>query len=123
MSKLLTRADIDLQIAEQLLSTSGNPNDDYLITNIAAFHAQQAIEKALKYKIKISGMPYADTHNLEELINILESNKFAISSELKTVASDVSSWETSYQYDDDFYAVKSNVEYAVQSYKELRKQL
>lgn len=123
MSNLLERADSDVHVAESLLGPIGNPTNNYLITNVAAFHAQQAIEKALKYKIQAVGIPPIDTHNLTELLHALEHNGIVFSPVLKTQAFVISSWENDYQFNDDFHAVKSDVEYAIQLYKELRKQI
>ena len=50
MSNLLNRAESDIYIANYLLSPIGNPMNDELLTAQAAYHVQQAIEKALKYK-------------------------------------------------------------------------
>ena len=48
MSSLLRRAESDIAIAELLLSEEGNPTHDEMITDQAAYHVQQGIEKALK---------------------------------------------------------------------------
>ncbi len=58
MSDLLARAEADIRIARILLSPEGNPENDEMITDQAAYHAQQAIEKALKYQTEIAGVPY-----------------------------------------------------------------
>lgn len=45
----LERADADIQLAEKLLSSQWNPSNDELMYDMAAYHAQQGIEKLLKY--------------------------------------------------------------------------
>lgn len=55
MSNLLRRSESDAEIAALLLSDQGNPTNDEMIVDQAAYHAQQAIEKAMKYQLEISG--------------------------------------------------------------------
>lgn len=45
----LERADADIQLAEKLLSSQWNPSNDELMYDMAAYHAQQGIEKLLKF--------------------------------------------------------------------------
>lgn len=41
MSSLLARAQADIDIAKLLLSPEGNPSNDEMITDQAAYHVQQ----------------------------------------------------------------------------------
>jgi HEPN domain-containing protein len=43
------------------------------LTNIVAFHSQQAIEKSLKALIEYKKLPMAKTHNLEKLYKKLDN--------------------------------------------------
>ena len=43
------------------------------MTNIVAFHSQQAIEKSLKALIEYKKLPMAKTHNLEKLYKKLDN--------------------------------------------------
>ncbi len=43
------------------------------LTNIVAFHSQQAIEKSLKSVIEYHKLPFVKTHNLEKLYKSIES--------------------------------------------------
>jgi HEPN domain-containing protein len=56
----LARAQEDLRAVEMLL-------DDEGLTNIAAFHAQQCIEKCYKAVIEASGKPVPRVHDLVRL--------------------------------------------------------
>jgi len=76
MSNLLKRARSDIQIAKTLLSPVGNPASDEMITDQAAYHIQQGIEKALKYQTEISGVPY-------KKIRIRETQKKLLDRSLK----------------------------------------
>jgi HEPN domain-containing protein len=63
-------ADKDLQAAEIILK------DEYPLTNIAAFHCQQAIEKYLKAVLIEKNIPLVKTHDLIKLngmINEIEN--------------------------------------------------
>ena len=57
----IARADEDLQVAGILLGTAP-PH-----LGSAAYHAQQAAEKALKAFLTVQGMPFRPTHDLVEL--------------------------------------------------------
>lgn len=50
---LLDRADRDIYNARWLISPSGNPSNDELLDDMAAYHVQQGIENALKYALKM----------------------------------------------------------------------
>lgn len=57
----LSRAQEDLKTVEKLLDDAG-------LTNIAAFHAQQCIEKCLKAMIETTGNPVPRIHDLVRLV-------------------------------------------------------
>lgn len=101
MSSLLARARADAEIAKILLTEEGNPTHDEMITDQAAYHVQQAIEKALKFQTEMLGLEYKKTHNLVGLIVPLEENGFFVPNELKEKAYIISDWEASSRYNDD----------------------
>lgn len=119
MSSLLARARADIEISKILLTDEGNPTHDEMITDQAAYHAQQAIEKALKYQTEMFGLEYRKVHNLAALIPPLENAGFAVSEDLKAMAFIISGWEVSSRYDDDFSATKKDIEHAIRLYEEL----
>lgn len=123
MSNLLGRAEADISIARLLLSPSGNPTNDEMITNQAAYHVQQGIEKALKYQTEMMGIEYKKTHSLIGLITDLEKSGFIVSDALKSKAFLISDWEASSRYNDDFSAVRRDIEDAVILYEELKNQI
>lgn len=61
-------AQADIEIAKILMSPAGNPTNDELIVDQAAYHVQQGIEKALKYQTEMLGIEYKKIHNLIGLI-------------------------------------------------------
>ena len=123
MSNLLKRARTDIEIAKILMSPAGNPTNDEMITDQAAYHIQQGIEEALKYQTEISGLPYKKIHNLTGLIIDVENAGFAVSNELKAMAFQISDWEASSRYNDDFTVVKGDLERAIRLYEELEKRI
>ena len=123
MSGLLRRSESDVAIARILLSPEGNPTNDEMITDQAAYHVQQGIEKALKYQTEIMGIPYRKTHNLIGLISDLENHGFDVNQELKAKASIISDWEASSRYNDDFSAVRTEIEDAIKLYEDLKEDI
>ena len=75
------------------------------IKNIAAYHLQQAAEKAIKYQVYRSGMPYEDrsmyTHNLEKLILYAETKQISviIPEYIRTHSLILTDWEAGSRYD------------------------
>jgi len=61
-----------LNAAEDDLITIENLLDNPILTNIVAFHAQQAIEKSLKAIIEENGIVIIKTHNLQTLFLKIE---------------------------------------------------
>ena len=70
--KLLRLAIRDLRACDALLIASG------LDQAVAAFHAQQAAEKALKAVLVLRGLESRRTHDLEELASRLELQGLAL---------------------------------------------
>ena len=70
----LTRAQDDLRAADTLL---GDPE----LTHLAAFHAQQAVEKSLKAVIEHYDLGAIRTHSLTRLVEVI-SPRFRLSADL-----------------------------------------
>jgi HEPN domain-containing protein len=64
--QLLTMAETDHNALANMLSAQNFPEE------IFGFHAQQAIEKALKAWISMLRRPYPKTHDLSVLVGVLE---------------------------------------------------
>jgi HEPN domain-containing protein len=62
----LQHAEADLQYARL------GRNEPGMLLNLAAFHAQQAIEKALKALLVADQTDFPRTHDLEELLTIIQ---------------------------------------------------
>ena len=61
-----------LNTAEEDLIAIENLLDNPILTNIIAFHSQQAIEKSIKAIIEEFGIAFAKTHNLQTLLIKIE---------------------------------------------------
>ena len=62
----LAKADADLRACDELLSTSA-------LSEIAAFHAQQAAEKALKAFLVWTQVEFPKTHDIKRLLALCRS--------------------------------------------------
>lgn len=69
------------------------------------------------------GIPYRKTHYLAGLIPPLEAAGFPVSDELKEKAFIISGWEASSRYNDDFSAVKSDIEDVLRLYEALESEI
>jgi HEPN domain-containing protein len=64
---LLDGAKTDLKVCGLILTSY----EDDLSINLAAYHLQQAVEKALKFRINAMGEKYPMTHNIGQLTAVL----------------------------------------------------
>jgi HEPN domain-containing protein len=62
-----------LNAAEDDLITIGNILDNPILTNIVAFHSQQAIEKSIKAIVEEFSIAFTKTHNLQSLLVKIEA--------------------------------------------------
>jgi HEPN domain-containing protein len=100
----LAKADEDLRAVERLM----HPPEMF---GSAAFHCQQAFEKALKAYLVWNDTPFRKTHNLEELVRQCEAFDLRFH-ELLTLARQLSPFITEFRYPDiesevDTLAMKS----------------
>jgi HEPN domain-containing protein len=62
-----------LEFAQTDLRSCENNLEDEFVTNVVAFHAQQAVEKAFKALIEEKGIRMSRIHNLTRLCALTES--------------------------------------------------
>lgn len=62
-----------LEFAQTDLRSCENNLNDEFVTNVVAFHAQQAVEKAFKALIEEKGIRISRIHNLTRLLALTES--------------------------------------------------
>lgn len=96
---LLDNAEVDIKLAKYAVSPEGNPTNDELMLGAVAYHAQQAIEKALKYVLQTeAGKTETDkgykTHNISTLIEWVENEiDFPIPEKLIEMDNIITDWE------------------------------
>jgi len=69
---LLTHAASDLGACRVLMA------DDDMRDDVVGFHAQQAVEKALKVALVMADIDFPRTHDLRELVDIAVDNSVAV---------------------------------------------
>ena len=89
---LLDRAEADLVTARQMLK---NTADDVFI-DIAAYHAQQCIEKAVKFLIGLEGKTYIADHRLAVIIEDLSDEE--VKGLVDEIGVSIDSWATTARY-------------------------
>lgn len=86
-------AGIDLATAEKLAP------DPEMDDRPVGFHAQQAVEKAVKVALMLEGIDFPKTHDLEYLIVQAGKHSIAMAPELES-ASWLTPWAAEFRYDD-----------------------
>ena len=86
-------AEIDLATAEKLAP------DPEMDDRPVGFHAQQAVEKAVKVALMLKGIDFPKTHDLEYLIVLAGKHSIAMEPELES-ASWLTPWAAEFRYDD-----------------------
>jgi HEPN domain-containing protein len=91
---LLDRADDDLTLVRRV------ERDADIADAIVGFHAQQAVEKAIKAVLAARGLEYAKTHQLGYLIGLLEANGIDAPTAVLE-ADELSPWAVDFRYETD----------------------
>lgn len=91
---LARRAAGDLKVAQKL-----SP-DAEIDESAVGFHAQQAIEKALKVALTLAGVDFPKTHDLEFLVGLASRQSINVPEEV-AVAGWLTPWGTDFRYDDE----------------------
>lgn len=112
---LLVLAEGDYKMC--LLAEKGFP-DEYAVRG-AVYHLQQAIEKALKAAVLISGETPPFTHNIAVLAQQCNKLGMELSEEFETVYDAVSFWESSSRYDPYFSFTEASYQTAKKLYCEI----
>jgi len=86
-------AQIDLATAEKLAP------DPEMDDRPVGFHAQQAVEKAVKVALTLEGVDFPKTHDLEYLFTLAGKHSIALESDFES-ASWLTPWAAEFRYDD-----------------------
>jgi|GEM_PF-866928 len=89
---LLDRAKADLVTAELMLKST----DDDVFVDVAAYHAQQCIEKAVKFLIGLEGKTYAADHRLSVILEDLLDEE--VREIVNGIEISIDSWATTARY-------------------------
>ena len=89
----MTQSDLNRELAERLLRKAGEDETllDEVLTSprvsdeVIGFHCQQAAEKLLKAVLAIHGIVYRRTHDLNELLLLLQQHGIAIPADIQDV--------------------------------------
>lgn len=90
---LLAKARDDLYVAQRLAEDTNAP------TWPLGFHAQQAVEKALKTVLAIHGVAYPLTHNIAMLLAVLQQHDLGIPPDAGELHA-LSPFAVAFRYDD-----------------------
>lgn len=94
VAELLARlAGIDLATTEKLAP------DPEIDDRPVGFHAQQAVEKALKVALTLEGVDFPKTHDLEFLLTLAGKHSIALEPDFAS-ASWLTPWAAEFRYDD-----------------------
>ncbi len=126
---LLDNAEVDIKLAKYAVSPEGNPTNDELMLGAAAYHVQQAIEKALKHILQTeAGMTESDkgykTHNISMLIYLVDSKTdFPVPEKLVEMSSLITDWEATTRYAGSSVGTRTNIIEAMDIYTELKTEI
>jgi HEPN domain-containing protein len=90
---LLRKAQADFSVA-RLIAADPNPHDDAI-----GFHAQQAVEKAIKAVLAFRQAPAPRTHDLTYLVELLETHGIEVPAAIAEPEW-LSPWAVTTRYDD-----------------------
>lgn len=109
MSKLLARAKVKLANAENdyyKLSVDDAYVDD------CCYNLQQTIEYCLKYIVEMNGENYVENHDVRAQLNKLDdlNVELPFKQDIRKIATTINSWEAESRYNDDFTALKEDID-------------
>lgn len=121
IKEILDKAEKDMVAVEELMKSQRVSSD------IIGFHVQQAIEKLLKVLLAANGIQYRKTHDIRELIDLLEDNGIKVPQTLSDL-DEFTPYAIEYRYEDMSYEMEEiDINRSFQKIKELniwvRKQL
>lgn len=121
----LNRAKADIATAK--MGIDANPTNDEYLYDVAAYHAQQAIEKELKYLLhdvygEDDSTKKFRTHNISQLllmINQYDPDFAEKHSEIVDVSGELTNWEASTRYGQDLVSTREEIVHTFKLAEEL----
>lgn len=117
----INRIIADIEVAKRCCCSKNNPTNDEYFYDVAAYHAQQAVEKELKYILHdIYGMDNTSrkfrTHNISTLIVFLgnyEPDFVKNHQGLVDMMDIITDWEASCRYGESIVSTRKDIENAI----------
>ena len=104
-SDLVSLAIADIEVSELILGTT----NDELKQNLAAYHTQQAIEKAIK-QLLINKRGYGNVeHDLGQLVADAKAESINIPEWIEENAYEISRWATTIRYNTNFKTNRDSI--------------
>lgn len=109
MSKLLARAKVKFINAQ---NDYYRLSEDDAYADDCCYNLQQTIEYCLKYIVEINGENYVESHDLRAQLNKLKNMNIDLpfADDARHLASTINSWEVETRYNDDFIALKDDID-------------
>ena len=104
---LLCRASADLWNLELILA---QPIIDIVQLDIAAYHLQQVVEKTMKYEMSQHGVIFEWTHEIDVLINQMETAGLVVKDWIKESASILTKYAVKTRYHNMAVSGRTNIE-------------
>jgi hypothetical protein len=104
MSKYLSLIKADLRAVDAFV----NGNDEFDL-NIAAYHCQQAVEKACGYAAQMKGLKAIRSHNITAWVEYLHDNQIPVPEEIVANSDEIFGWESGSRYNINFVVVRAKV--------------
>ena len=113
----IQRIKADISTARNNLSPEGNPTNDEYLYDVAAYHAQQAVEKILKYILHDQygvddTTKQFKTHNISTLlimVNAHDADFITNHKKLVDLSDEITNWEAATRYGEDLVAAKETI--------------
>lgn len=118
MSKLFARAKVKLI----------NAKNDYYRLSIddayvddCCYNLQQCIELCLKFFVEMNGENYIENHDARAQLNLISKQnfKFEFYNQIRNLASTINEWRVETRYNDDFTALKEDIDKILKLAEEL----
>ena len=110
---------VDVRLAKYSISAEGNPANDEAMINAGAYHAQQAVEKCLKFYLRdVFGEDETDRrfriHDISTLCTRLKDRyDFSVDNGLFEMADDITEWEANSRYNHSLVTERTKIEKAI----------
>lgn len=126
--KWSARINADIKLSEYALSPLGNPTNDEAILNQSAYHAQQAIEKCLKFYLsevygEDSNSRKFKIHDISSLCARLVEHGYEPIPRIKRLSDEITDWEANSRYGLSFVSSKESIKEVLSYAKRMKENI